>query len=84
MLPQQDVEAALDRILMVGGPRRLNQLRDHAREIAPFLGYEAQFKRLNTIIGALLGYSRSKNPDRQTGPRMRRRPSLRSQSHGNL
>jgi hypothetical protein len=55
VLPQEDVEAALDRILMVGGPRRLNQLRDHAREIAPSLGYAVQFKRLNSLIGALLG-----------------------------
>jgi hypothetical protein len=55
VLPQAEVEAALERILMVGGPRRLNQLRDHAREIAPSLGYEKQFKRLNSLIGALLG-----------------------------
>jgi hypothetical protein len=55
VLPQGDVEAALDRILMVGGPQRLNQLRDHAREIAPSLGYETQLKRLDQLIGALLG-----------------------------
>jgi hypothetical protein len=55
VLPQPALEAALDRILMVGGPKRLNQLRDHAREIAPSLGYDAQFKRLNNLIGALLG-----------------------------
>src|ERR1700722_7309040 len=60
VLPQEDVEAALDRILMVGGPRRLIQLRDHAREIAPFLGYEAQFKRLTSLIGALLGTHEAK------------------------
>jgi hypothetical protein len=55
VLPQKDVEAALDRILMVGGPRRLNQLRDQAREIASPLGYEAQYQRLDNLIGALLG-----------------------------
>jgi hypothetical protein len=60
VLPQEDVEAALDRILMVGGPRHLIQLRDHAREIAPFLGYEAQFKRLTSLIGALLGTHEAK------------------------
>src|SRR5580698_4810183 len=60
VLPQEDVEAALDRILMVGGPRRLIQLRDHACEIAPFLGYEAQFKRLTSLIGALLGTHEAK------------------------
>jgi hypothetical protein len=60
VLPQPTLEAALDRILMVGGPKRLNQLRDHAREIAPSLGYDAQFKRLNNLIGALLGTHESK------------------------
>ena len=60
MLPQKEVEAALDRILMAGGPRRLNQLRDQAREIAPSLGYQAQFKRLNGLIGALLGTHEAK------------------------
>ena len=40
---------------MVGGERRLNQLRDQAREVAQDLGFEAQFKRLDTVIGALLG-----------------------------
>jgi Fic/DOC family len=60
VLPQQTLEAALDRILMVGGPRRLNQLRDHACEIASALGYDAQFKRLNNLIGALLGTHEAK------------------------
>jgi hypothetical protein len=60
VLPQQALEAALDRILMAGGPKRLNQLRDQAREIAPSLGYQAQFKRLNSLIGALLGTHEAK------------------------
>jgi hypothetical protein len=60
VLPQPALEAALDRILMAGGPKRLNQLRDHAREIAPALGYDAQFKRLNSLIGALLGFHEAK------------------------
>jgi hypothetical protein len=60
VLPQMEIEAALDRILMAGGPKRLNQLRDHAREFASSLGYQAQFKRLNGIIGALLGSHEAK------------------------
>jgi hypothetical protein len=60
VLPQEALEAALDRILLVGGPRRQNQLRDHAREIAPSLGYNAQFKRLDGLIGALLGTHEAK------------------------
>jgi hypothetical protein len=61
VLPQEAIEASLDRLLMVGGERRLNQLRDQAREVAQVLGYEAQFKRLDTLIGALLGTQAAKH-----------------------
>jgi hypothetical protein len=61
VLPQEAIEASLDRILMVGGERRLNQLRDQAREVAQDLGYQAQFKRLDTLIGALLGTQAAKH-----------------------
>jgi hypothetical protein len=60
VLPQQSIEASLDRILMVGGKHRLNQLRDQAREIATELGYVEQFKRLDSIVGALLGTQEAK------------------------
>ncbi|MCD9026603.1 Fic family protein [Luteimonas sp. BDR2-5] len=55
VLPQQAVEESLDRVLMIGGEHRLDQLRDQARGIAETLGYRAQFKRLDGLIGALLG-----------------------------
>ena len=61
VLPPQSIEAALDRILMVGGKQRINQLRDQAREVATELGYEEQFKRLDSIVGALLGTQESKH-----------------------
>jgi hypothetical protein len=61
VLPQEAVEASLDRLLMVGGERRLNQLRDQAREVAQALSYEAQFKRLDALIGALLGTQAAKH-----------------------
>jgi hypothetical protein len=61
VLPQETIEAALDRVLMVGGERRLNQLRDQAREVAKDMGYNAQFKRLDTLIGALLGTQAAKH-----------------------
>lgn len=61
VLPQEAVEASLDRVLMVGGDRRLNQLRDQAREVAQALGYQAQLKRLDTLIGALLGSHAAKH-----------------------
>ncbi|HMK84514.1 MAG TPA: Fic family protein [Steroidobacteraceae bacterium] len=55
MLPQKSIEASLDRVLMVGGKHRLNQLRDQAREVATALGFHPQFRRLDNLIGALLG-----------------------------
>lgn len=60
VLPQESIEASLDRILMVGGKHRLNQLRDQAREIATELGYKEQFKRLDSLVGALLGTQEAK------------------------
>jgi hypothetical protein len=61
VLPQEAIEAALDRMLMVGGERRLNQLRDQAREVAEDMGFNPQFKRLDTLIGALLGTQAAKH-----------------------
>ena len=45
---------------MVGGPHRLNQLRDQAREVAAALGYDTQRERLDKLIGALLGTQAAK------------------------
>jgi hypothetical protein len=61
VLPQEAIEASLDRVLMVGGERRLNQLRDQASEVAQDLGYQSQFKRLDALIGALLGIQAAKH-----------------------
>jgi len=60
VLPQESIEASLDRILTVGGQHRLNQLREQAREVAAALGYQVQFKRLDSLIGALLGTQEAK------------------------
>ncbi|MGH9772265.1 MAG: hypothetical protein ACRD4Q_11295 [Candidatus Acidiferrales bacterium] len=61
LLPQAAIEASLDRVLMIGGEHRLHQLREQAREVAHSLGYQAQFKRLDTLIGALLGSQAAKH-----------------------
>jgi hypothetical protein len=61
VLPQEAVEASLDRLLMIGGERRLNQLRDQAREVSQVLSYQTQFKRLDTLISALLGTQAAKH-----------------------
>ena len=54
-LPVAKVEERLEKVLHVDGESGLNQLRDRAREIADELGWRAQFRRLDRLIGALLG-----------------------------
>ena len=54
-LGQEAVESELAKILTLRGEQRLNALRDQARELAPRLGLEPEFKKLNGIVGALLG-----------------------------
>jgi hypothetical protein len=54
-LPRGDVEAFLERKLASAGDGALNALRDRARAIAPMLNAEAEFRTLDTIVGALLG-----------------------------
>lgn len=58
-LCQAEVETALDRML-VAGESRLNQVRDMARSVAPALAAETAFRRLDAIIGALLGTHQAK------------------------
>lgn len=55
VLPREDIEARLEKILTIRGDFRLNGLRDEAGAIAGKLGMAAENKRLDGIIGALLG-----------------------------
>jgi hypothetical protein len=48
------VESHLSKLCTIRGEHKLNALRDDAKFIASELGFEAQFKTLNTIISALL------------------------------
>lgn len=52
---QEELEERLEKELSLKGEDRLNELRDQARTIAIRLGMELEFKRLEKIIGALLG-----------------------------
>jgi fido (protein-threonine AMPylation protein) len=49
------VEARLERLLARDGAPALNSIRDRARSLGPILGLEAEFNRLDEIIGTLLG-----------------------------
>ena len=55
VLPIQEIEVQLDRILALRGEHRLNALRDSCRTLASQLDLQTEFKRLDEIIGALLG-----------------------------
>ena len=60
VLPIEEIEASLEKILHVGGEVELNRLRDRAREIADELGWKAEIKRLDGVIGTLLGTRKGK------------------------
>jgi Fic/DOC family len=54
-VPIEQLEARLEQILHLGGEAELNKLRTRAREIAHELGWSQEFKRLDGLIGTLLG-----------------------------
>ena len=55
VLTQAKIEARLDKVLALRGEHKLNELRDACRTLAEQLGLGAEFKRLDGLIGALLG-----------------------------
>ena len=55
VLPRKELEERLVGILKSGGEVALNRLRDQAREVAKALGMEAEAKKLDELIGAILG-----------------------------
>ena len=59
-LAQEQIEAKLEAIIRVRGNDGLNALRDRARIIAPQLGLENEFEKLNRIVSALLATHPSK------------------------
>jgi hypothetical protein len=48
------VESHLSKLCTIRGEHKLNALRDDAKFIASELGFEAQFKTLNSIVSALM------------------------------
>ncbi len=53
VLPQQDVEVQLNRMLALRGEQRLNDLRDASRTLAKMLNLAPQFARLDCALQAL-------------------------------
>lgn len=60
VLPIEDLEARLEQLLLAGGEAEVNKLRDRARQISAELDWPAEFKRLDSLIGALLGTRKAK------------------------
>ncbi|MEX1113367.1 MAG: cell filamentation protein Fic, partial [Patescibacteria group bacterium] len=52
---EREVESVLEREFEAGGEQKLNAIRDQARDLAPLLSADAEFKRLDRLIGVLLG-----------------------------
>lgn len=61
ILSREEIEEKLELIIRIKGEEALNVLRDRAREIAPGLGMEKEFKKLNQLISDLLATGTSKN-----------------------
>jgi hypothetical protein len=55
-----ELEQRLDALLRSQGEGALNKLRDDARAIAPELGLESEYEKLNDLIGAFLGTREAK------------------------
>ena len=52
--PIEHIENKLEKIIIREGEEGINKFRDKAREIAEKLGFDDEFKKLNSIISALL------------------------------
>lgn len=53
-LSQKEVEEKLDAYIRSNGEVAVNKLRDEMRELAPALGLEKEFQKVNSIISAML------------------------------
>jgi hypothetical protein len=74
-LSQEEVEERLEKILVIRGEHKLNEIRDRAREVANKLDMPRQFLRMEGIVGALLGtHAQKKLQSRQALARASGRP----------
>jgi hypothetical protein len=65
-LSRTEIEERLEKLITLRGARAANALRDDAREVAERLGLGAEFKTLDSLIGAMLGT----HPARVLGSRL--------------
>lgn len=55
VLPQADIEVYLEKILVLRGEHKLNELRERCQTLADALGLQKSYQRLSKLISALLG-----------------------------
>jgi len=55
ILPRNELEEKLVAVLRSGGEIALNAIRDRSKEVAHDLGMNAEFKKLDNLIGTILG-----------------------------
>ena len=60
VLPLAKLEECLEQIIRVHGEEALNSIKDQARRIADTLGMQKEFRKLSTLISALLATRPSK------------------------
>ena len=60
-LPLTELEERLESIIRGRGEQGMNAIRERAKEIAPLLGMEKEFRKLNSLISDLLATGKSKN-----------------------
>lgn len=61
ILPLTQLEERLDSIVRARGEQVLNAIRERAKQIAPVVGMEKEFKKLDSLISDLLATGKSKN-----------------------
>lgn len=54
-LPREEIERLIEQLVRVSGEPAVNRLRDDARSLVDELDAQAEFERLNGIIGAIVG-----------------------------
>lgn len=60
VVPTPNLEARLEQILHNNGEPELNNIRDRAKAIAETFGWTSEFKRLDALVGTLLGTRRGR------------------------
>jgi hypothetical protein len=60
VIDQMEIEDRLEKMIQIKGDQYINKLRDQAKVIAPIIGMDKEFKKLNQIISALLATGDSK------------------------